>query len=377
MDYLGDLVNIKVDNNGNTPEYISFQVFFPKHVDILELNSKISGTSDQISSNEQQSSMLQQLASFSGDDLVLNELQTTSTKLTLRGGKHLELFFNYDADKFVSLSQSKFTNQFLSILEFYSAHPETISVGINSANFGHGNYPKISIHRWLLSTLPGYSLTINFKNVDLEENVDNIRVYSFNEKNQKTHIKSIRSVDKLSTESNKILIVFTSDCSENHRGFNATIHVNRITTTTEPTNARSTEKGTNETTASLIRSTAARNENATSQARTTTFKTTTTPKPVWSDWEEGVCSKAREGGSRTDTRSCVSGNCEGASEKTVDCNNRGCREAAVNCGSGVQDRSKIKDNQLSVSSYYHNEDYHLPRHGRLFGTSGVAAWMAG
>merc|ERR1719427_171110 len=239
MDYLGDLVNIKVDNNGNTPEYISFQVFFPKHVDILELNSKISGTSDQVSSNEQQSSMLQQLASFAGDNLALNELQTTSTKLTLRGGKHLELFFNYDADKFASLSQSKFTNQFLSILEFYSAHPETITVGITSANFGHGNYPKVSKHRWLLSTLPGYSLTVDFKNVDLEENVDNIQVYNFNENHNKTHIKSIRAVEKLNTVSNRILIIFTSDCSESHRGFNATVSVNRITTTTEPSTQRS------------------------------------------------------------------------------------------------------------------------------------------
>ena len=150
----------------------------------------------------------------------------------------MELFFNYDADKFVKLSRSKFTNQFLTILEFYSKHPETITIGINSANFGHGNYPKISIHRWLLSTLPGYSLTIDFKNVDLEENVDNIQVYSFNENHNKTHIKSIRGVEKLSTESNKILIIFTSDCSENHRGFNATVHVNRITTTTEPTSKK-------------------------------------------------------------------------------------------------------------------------------------------
>ena len=66
MHYVGDLVNIKVDNNGNTPEYISFQLFFPKHIDISELNSKISGVSDEISSNEQPSSMLQQLSSFAG-----------------------------------------------------------------------------------------------------------------------------------------------------------------------------------------------------------------------------------------------------------------------------------------------------------------------
>ena len=62
MDYIGDLVNIKVDNK----EYIYFQVFFPKNVYILELNSKISGISNQISSNEQPSSMLEELASFAG-----------------------------------------------------------------------------------------------------------------------------------------------------------------------------------------------------------------------------------------------------------------------------------------------------------------------
>ena len=153
----------------------------------------------------------------------------------LREDKHLELFFNYDADKFVSFSQSKFTNQFLSVLEFYSKHPETISVEISSANFGHGNYPKVSKHRWLLSTVTGYSLTIDFKNVDLEENIDNIQVYTLKENNNKTHIKSIRNVEKLNTESNKILIIFTSDCSENHRGFKANINVNRIYTTTAPT----------------------------------------------------------------------------------------------------------------------------------------------
>ena len=153
----------------------------------------------------------------------------------LREDKHLELFFNYDADKFVSFSQSKFTNQFLSVLEFYSKHPETISVEISSANFDHGNYPKVSKHRWLLSTVTGYSLTIDFKNVDLEENIDNIQVYSFNENNNKTHINSIRSVEKLCIESDNILIIFASDISDNHLGFNATIHVNRINTTAEPT----------------------------------------------------------------------------------------------------------------------------------------------
>ena len=47
--------------------------------------------------------------------------------------------------------------------------------------------------------------------------------------------------------------------------------------------------------------------------------------PIWSEWEKGVCSKACLGGSRTDKRVCIHGNCEGASEVTLDCNDRTCK----------------------------------------------------
>ena len=51
-------------------------------------------------------------------------------------------------------------------------------------------------------------------------------------------------------------------------------------------------------------------------------------------------------------------------------------EAAAACGSGVQSRSRVMDSQFSASSHWANDGYHHPRNGRLFGTSGVAAWAA-
>jgi len=104
------------------------------------------------------------------------------------------------------------------------------------------------------------------------------------------------------------------------------------------------------------------------------------PDPIWSEWEEGVCSKACLGGSRTDKRVCIHGNCEGTSEVTVDCNDRTCKEAAATCGSGVQSKSKIADSQLSASSFWdsvNNPTEHHFHHGRLFGLTGVAAWVGG
>ena len=55
------------------------------------------------------------------------------------------------------------------------------------------------------------------------------------------------------------------------------------------------------------------------------FSNTYDSDPIWSEWEKGVCSKACLGGSRTDKRVCIHGNCEGASEITVDCNDRTCK----------------------------------------------------
>jgi len=93
-----------------------------------------------------------------------------------------------------------------------------------------------------------------------------------------------------------------------------------------------------------------------------------------------MCNEACNGGSRTDTRVCIHGYCDGASEITVDCNSRGCNEAAATCGSGVQDSLIVADSQLSASSFWdsvNNPTDHHHRHGRLFGTGGVAAWVAG
>ena len=114
-----------------------------------------------------------------GDDLAeVNELQSACKKLILRGGRELILAFNYDADSFARTIRSNFTNQFLTVLDFFSRTPEDLNVLISSANFGHGTYPKISKHRWLVRTVPGYHLNINFNFVDIENGVDQIQIYS-------------------------------------------------------------------------------------------------------------------------------------------------------------------------------------------------------
>jgi len=45
------------------------------------------------------------------------------------------------------------------------------------------------------------------------------------------------------------------------------------------------------------------------------------------------------------------------------------------CGAGLQDSTKIKDSQITAIDYWKYPD-RQPKHGRLFGTSGVGAWAA-
>merc|ERR1719513_37537 len=97
-------------------------------------------------------------------------------------------------------------------------------------------------------------------------------------------------------------------------------------------------------------------------------------------WTEGVCSKACNGGKRTDTRPCNDfPNC--VEEMVVDCNQRSCKDAAMQCGSGVQTTYDVADSQIRASSHWHNsgESYnevHNQKQGRLFNHNGIGAWAA-
>ena len=47
-------------------------------------------------------------------------------------------------------------------------------------------------------------------------------------------------------------------------------------------------------------------------------------KPVWSDWVEGECSVTCGTGTRTDTRTCTQGNCDGDASRTQSCEKPEC-----------------------------------------------------
>jgi len=52
-------------------------------------------------------------------------------------------------------------------------------------------------------------------------------------------------------------------------------------------------------------------------------------------------------------------------------------EIAKECGLGVQNRAIVADSQLTDGSHHYNREDHSARQGRLFGTTGAAAWVGG
>jgi len=93
-------------------------------------------------------------------------------------------------------------------------------------------------------------------------------------------------------------------------------------------------------------------------------------------WEEGTCSKFCGGGEKTDTRTCIAGECIGDDDRTYPCNVDSCEDTAKKCGSGVQDKSEVGDYQITASSFWNNRDNHKASLGRLFNTAGIGAWAA-
>ena len=79
----------------------------------------------------------------------------------MRSDNRIDYTFNYEAEAPKDDDQSKQTNQFLAVLDVYGERPDNLRVNIGSANFGFGNYPDASKHRWLVRAHQGYSLSLD------------------------------------------------------------------------------------------------------------------------------------------------------------------------------------------------------------------------
>jgi len=220
--YDGDLVVVTVENTGNLSEHVGFQVYLPDRADLLHFKSESSGPREN-PKNEMiaKSSPLEN--ADNDEDVNVYEMQTASTRSKLKSKSEIGYSFNYEVES----SESKQTNQFLAILDIFSENPETLKIKLNSANFGYGTYPDGSKHRWLMRTHPGYSLSVDVKEIDLEKDLDALTVHDVQSSGKRKLLSEVSVAKRLDTFSNRVLVTFKSDCSVNRGGFTAVVSVSK------------------------------------------------------------------------------------------------------------------------------------------------------
>ena len=111
----------------------------------------------------------------------------------------------------------------MSLVDLYSSNPANLSVQISSANFGEGNYPYLGEHAWVVRAHDGFHFTLTFDFVEVEKDQDVIKVYKYQNGGEKEIVDQVDVAREFEVDSNRVLVVFRSDCSVNKKGFRATI----------------------------------------------------------------------------------------------------------------------------------------------------------
>jgi len=220
--YDGDLVMVTVENTGNFSEHIRFQVYFPDQANLLHFKSESSGPRGNPENKMTAKSFPFENAD-NDEEVNVYEMQTASTRSKLKSGNEISYSFNYELESV----ESKQTNQFLAILDIFSDNPETLKINFSSANFGFGEYPDVSKHRWLIRTRAGYSLSIDVKEVELEKDLDTLTVYDVQSSGEKKVLSEVSVAKQFETFSNRVLVLFKSDCSVNRGGFTAVVNISK------------------------------------------------------------------------------------------------------------------------------------------------------
>ena len=221
------------------------------------------------------------------NELSAFESTAVSTNSVLRSSDTMSYSFKYEVNKENQYSGvAKRNNRILSLIDLHSLDPASLSVQISSANFGVGNYPDLVRHAWVVRAHDGFHLTLSFDFVEVEKDQDVIKVYKYNGNGDKEIVDRVDVANEFEVESNRILVVFKSDCSVNRKGFRATVRAvgregNKATSPelknykSEVSTEGSFESTTSENTTSQITTTQKTTPEVTTTQKTTPEVTTT------------------------------------------------------------------------------------------------------
>jgi len=209
-----DFIEIEVNKYGVSQQSITYYLYLPQSIDVLDFSSKKIETSFLA-----ESSKTSTLKSFTlKDDHLFNDEQLSGmSKITLGKGEISKLHTNF---KLVNDDVEKQLNSFLIVIEFNSENPEQLNTVISSANFDKQNYPNEARHRWLIRCSPDYSIKLNVTDFQIEKNSDEILLYDATLSGSNL-VGEITSLGEIETSTSELMVSFKSDCEVTNKGFEA------------------------------------------------------------------------------------------------------------------------------------------------------------
>jgi len=269
-----DSIEIEVKNYGIPQQSITYYLYLPQNVDVLDFSSKKIETS--LSAESHKVTTLRPFI-LKNERLFNDEKLSGMSKITLGEGEISKLHTNY---KLIDDKTEKKLNSFLIVVEFNSENPEHLSAVISSANFKKQNYPNEARHKWLVKCSPEYSIKLNVTNFRLEKNSDEILLYDATLSGHNL-VGEIASLGEIETTSSELLISFKSDCDVTNKGFEAVVEL-----VEKPTDKKiytldieqNTENSTHETTTANKETTNTSITTPTYHHKLLTFKITQEPK---------------------------------------------------------------------------------------------------
>jgi len=212
-----DCIEIKVKNRGIFPQIITYYLYVPKNLDILNFKSE----KREISSIREvfNQTTLEPLI-LTHDHLFNDEQLSGMSKITLNNGEISEFQSNYEL---INNDESeKQVNSFLIVIELNGENLEQLAATISSANFGRKNYPNESRHRWLIRCPPGYFIKLNVTSYQVERNFEEVLLYDATNGGNSL-VGEITSLGEFATTSSELILVFKSDCEVTGKGFQAIV----------------------------------------------------------------------------------------------------------------------------------------------------------
>jgi len=211
-----DVIEVKVENGESSQTSVLFKFYLDvENSDLMQLTAEKTGNSShyELTRNFLDKPVLE------GEEMFNEQNEVGMAKLNLFDKQSS----NFRAAYRSTSTSSKQVNKLFAYVDLNSNDPGQVKAEISSANFGVGDYPMNSKHTWFIRCNEGYQLNIEFTDFNVEPELDRVVLMSVNSGGSKKVLSEVKSTGSYRTNSNQLIVRFTSDCDVTNTGFRTVI----------------------------------------------------------------------------------------------------------------------------------------------------------